>query len=394
MRGGINKAAEPAVISLFSGAMGLDLGFETAGFNIRVACEIRKEVCETIKSNRPTIPLLEGDIASYSTKEILGTAGLSPGEATLVLGGPPCQPFSTAGKRQSFNERRGTALLEYIRIVKESKPRLFVFENVKGLTNSSLQHMSFYDRIKMKQDEVPKEHQLGTAFKFVLEELDKTGYSLSYKILNAADYGSSQKRLRLIIVGSRDCEEIGYPIQTHDSPNSINVVTKKMKPWRNLGDVLDDSKEDDQEYVKFPSWGKYMKYIKQGGNWRDLPIDLQKEAMQGSFYSQGGRTGYFRRLSLSSQCPTLVTSPVFKGTCLAHPTQDRPLSIQEYSRIQGFPEGWRFFGNIYKKYRMIGEAVPVELSCAIALHIRNRLNGMVRVEHIRGGRSKRNPGMV
>ena len=110
--------------------------------------------------------------------------------------------------------------------------------------------------------------------------------------------------------------------------------------------------------------------------------------MKGSFFSQGGRTGYFRRLSLELPCPTLVTSPIFKGTCLAHPIFDRPLSIQEYTRIQGFPYDWKFAGSTVKKYRMIGEAVPIELSYAIGSHIRDKVNGLINIEYsIRRGRS-------
>jgi len=375
-------------ISLFSGAMGLDIGFEQSGFQVKVTCEMRKEACDTIRLNRPNIPLLEGDIAEYTTKEILEAAGLQVGEASVVIGGPPCQTFSTAGTRKSFNEKRGIALLEFVRVLKESRPRFFVFENVKGLTNASLKHISFYERIKMKEHEIPNESRLGTAFKYVLDKLSETGYSLSYKILNSADYGSPQKRLRLIIIGSRDGQDIGFPDQSHDSPNSIGVTTGKRKPWRVLGDVLNDLREDEQEYVKFPSWGKYIKYIKPGGDWRDLPADVQREAMKGSFFSQGGRTGYFRRLSLELPCPTLVTSPIFKGTCLAHPIFDRPLSIHEYARIQGFPYDWKFAGSTVKKYRMIGEAVPIELSYAIGSHIRDKVTGLINIEYsIRRGRS-------
>ena len=376
-----NRKPTLTAISLFSGAMGLDLGFELSGFQIRIASEMRKEACDTIRLNRPDVPLLTGDIAQHSTTEILKVAKLQVGEPTVVIGGPPCQSFSTAGTRKSFNEKRGIALLEFVRVLKESRPRFFVFENVKGLTNASLKHISFYQRIKMKDHEIPDESKLGTAFKYVLDKLSETGYSLSYRILNSADYGSPQKRLRLIIIGSRDEEEIGFPDPTHDLPNSISVTSGKRKPWRVLRDVLNSLKEDEQEYVKFPSWGKYVKYIKPGGDWRDLPLDVQREAMKGSFFSQGGRTGYFRRLSLDLTCPTLVTSPVFKGTCLAHPIFNRPLSVQEYAAIQGFSRDWKFVGSTMKKYRMIGEAVPIELGYAIASHMRIKVNGLINLEY-------------
>jgi DNA (cytosine-5)-methyltransferase 1 len=347
--------------------MGLDLGFEKAGFEVRVASDIRKEVCQTIRANRPKVPVIEGDITAFNTESILEEAGLAVGEATLVTGGPPCQPFSTAGTRKGLTEKRGTVLLEYIRVIKEARPQFFVFENVKGLTSAALKHMSFYERIKKKDDEIEQDARLGTAFKFVLEKLAETGYKLSYGILNAADYGAPQKRERLIILGSRDGQVLELPEPTHDKPQSLAVLAGQRKPWVTLREALRGLREEDQEYIGFPpSWGKYMKYIKPGGFWRDLPEKVQKEAMQGSYYSQGGRTGFFRRLSWDAPSPTLVTSPIFKGTCLAHPDHHRPLSVQEYARIQGFPDDWIFQGSIDNRYRMIGEAVPVPLSYAIA----------------------------
>jgi len=369
------------VISLFSGAMGLDLGFERAGFEIRFAADIRPEVCRTISTNRPELPVLLGDITDFNTEEILMSAGLKAGEPTAVIGGPPCQPFSTAGTRMSFNEKRGLVLFEFIRVIKEARPRFFVFENVKGLTNAALNHMPFYDRIKKGIHEIDGDARLGTAFKYVLEKLGETGYNVSFSLLNAADYGVPQKRSRLIIFGSRDGAAVGFPEPTHDSPNSIAVLTGQRKPWITLREALNGLEEQEQEYVNFPSWGKYMKYVRAGGDWRDLPDEIRKEAMKGAYFSQGGRTGFFRRLSWDTPSPTLVTSPVFKGSCLAHPELLRALSVQEYSRIQGFPDSWKFFGTLQQRYRMIGEAVPVQLSYAVAMAVRKHMVKLLQIGH-------------
>jgi DNA (cytosine-5)-methyltransferase 1 len=361
--------------------MGLDIGFENAGFRVKVAADIDKDACRTIRANRPNIPVLEGDLTCFTTAEILRVAGLKIGEATVVLGGPPCQPFSTAGTRKGLTEKRGTVLLEYIRVIEQAKPQYFVFENVKGLTNAALKHMPFYERMKKKEHEIEEESRLGTAFKFVLQELKETGYTLSYKILNAADYGAPQKRERLFIIGSRDGEALSLPEPTHDKPESLTVLTGQRKPWVTLRTALKGLKEKHQKYVDFPpSWGKYMKLIRPGGYWRDLPPNVQKEAMKGAYFSQGGRTGYFRRLSWDLPSPTLVTSPIFKGTCLAHPHYDRPLSVQEYARIQGFPDDWKFVGTLDDCYRMIGEAVPVQLADAVAQAIKEQ-SKMLQVGH-------------
>jgi DNA (cytosine-5)-methyltransferase 1 len=360
--------------------MGLDLGFEKSGFDIRVACEIRKEVCDTIAANRPDIPVLQGDITTFDTKQILKKARLAVGETTAVIGGPACQPFSTAGVRKSFNEKRGMVLFEYIRVVREARPQFFVFENVTGFTNAALKHMSFYERIKKKENEIEQQSRLGTVFKYALQKLEETGYTISYNVLNAADYGVPQNRHRLIIIGSRDGIKINFPEPTHAQPKSSAVKNGDKNAWLTLQHALKGLKEKEQEHVKFPSWGKYMKYVKPGGCWRDIPKALQKKAMNGAYYSSGGRTGYFRRLKWNAPSPTLVTLPVFKSTCLAHPKFNRPLSVQEYARIQGFPDDWKFCGTLKQRYRMIGEAVPIQLASAISLAIRSNTVKLLKVE--------------
>ena len=359
-----------SVVSLFSGAMGLDLGFEREGFEIKVTLDINKDVIETIKKNRPNIPVIGKSIFDVKTEDILKKAGLEVGEATIITGGPPCQPFSTAGKRLSISEKKGQAVFEFIRVIKEAQPRFFMFENVKGLVSAAIKHVSFYERIKKKDEELAPEERLGSAFEVILDEFRETNYGLNYEVVNSADYGSPQKRRRLILFGSRDGKEIPMPSPTHGSKKEVDVVQEKRRPWVTLREALKDIDDPNPEFLPFPSWGKYMKYIPEGGDWRDLPKELKKEAMKGAYFSQGGRTGYFRRLSWDKPSPTLLTSPVFKGTVLGHPEKDRPLSIREYARIQGFPDEWEFVDHIATKYRLIGEAVPVQLSSALARQIK------------------------
>ena len=192
---------ELTAISLFTGAMGLDLGFEQEGFEIKVAVEKDATAVKTIQANRPNIPIIQQDIKDVPTEDILLTAGLSVGEATVVIGAPPCEPFSTAGKRNGFSDDRSNAVDEFIRVISEARPRFFVMEEVAGFVHSSKKHISFYERVKKKEEDLEEEEKLGSAFQEIMEHFQGLGYALSYNpdsprssILNAADYGAHQKR--------------------------------------------------------------------------------------------------------------------------------------------------------------------------------------------------------
>lgn len=195
---------KPKVISLFSGAGGLDIGFENAGFSIAVAVEVDPSCCDTLKTNRPNLPVINKNITEITSGEILKAANLAPLEAALVIGGPPCQSFSLAGLRKGLDDERGTLLFEFVRIVRETLPFGFVLENVKGLTN--------WDS--------------GRALKLLIAELSKPieyeGRSYMYtiaepKVLNAVDYGVPQFRERLILVGNRKGLEFSYPSPIDES---------------------------------------------------------------------------------------------------------------------------------------------------------------------------------
>jgi len=332
--------------------MGLDLGFERNGFDIRVAVDDNPAVCDTIRSNRPLLPLIPKDIREVSSHLILKKAKLRKGEATVVIGGPPCQPFSTAGRRLSLSDERGALVFEFIRVVREVKPMFFVFENVPGLRSATLRHISFYERAEKKLHEIPKESRLGEAFALLLKKFRMTGYTLTVEVLDAADYGAPQKRRRLFIMGARD--------------GQLLEIKERKRGYTTLRQALNGLNEINPEFLPFPPWGKYLKYVPPGGDWRDLPPKIQREAMGRAYYSQGGRTGFFRRLHWDRPVPTLVSSPIRKATCLAHPDEIRPLSINEYSAIQGFDKSWKFKGLTKEKYQMIGNAVPLHLSSIVS----------------------------
>ena len=372
----------PKVISLFTCGMGMDLGFEMAGFKTVYANDIAKFACDTIRRNRDGVHCDLGDITNIESSEILKRSGLKKGEVDVVIGGPPCQSFSTAGARKGFDDKRGIALLEFIRIIRDVNPKFFVFENVPGLKSMSKKHIGFYERASMDKSKLSHDQEYGSLFEEILSRFSGLGgYKIHWEILNAADYGVPQKRKRLVLIGSRiiDPKEVFDQIRKEATFADPSVAAEeKKKPWKTLRDGLSGLVDEEKECTKFPSWGKYLKHIPPGGCWKDLPKNVRKKAMGQAADTddpkrkgkQGGRTGFFRRLSWDLPAPTLVTSPSQLGTCICHPDEDRPLTVREYARLQGFPDSWEFVGSTPKKYRMIGEAVPVQLAEVIATAVK------------------------
>lgn len=333
-------------ISFFSGAMGLDIGLMQAGIDIVIGQDVEHSCIQTMQSNGHIG--IAGDIRDITPEEMLFQANLKRGEAFLVCGGPPCQPFSTAGKRLGINDPRGSLFKEYVRMIEGIRPRFFVMENVKGLMSSLL------------KDENGKDTET-KVLDIILEEFDRLNYSTIYGVLDAVNYGVPQFRERFVLIGSRDKEPIFLPAPTH-----FHVHQNPTYRWRTLGDTIRDLENNGGECAEFSEARlKYLRMVPEGGNWKSLPAEVVKEAMGGAYLSGGGKVGFYRRLSYSQPSPTVVTSPVQKATMMCHPTKDRPLSVAEYARIQQFPDDWKFSGTISDKYRQIGNAVPVGLARAI-----------------------------
>ncbi|AFQ43260.1 DNA cytosine methyltransferase [Desulfosporosinus meridiei] len=349
------------VISLFSGAMGLDLGLEQAGLDIKIAQDIDQWCARTMAANNRQF--VHGDIRQLVANDpncrfLLDPSGLKTGEAFAVVGGPPCQPFSTAGKRLGTNDPRGSLFMEFIHVISVVRPRFFVMENVKGLLSAAINQRPLGERrdCPIEPDEIA-----GSVFEVIKQEFNKLGYKLVYGILDAAHYGVPQFRERLIILGSRDNENIFLPIPTH-----FQTHQNSSYRWRTLRDAIEDLEADPGLFATFsPERLSYLRDIPMGGNWRNLPPEVVRTAMGGAFKSGGGNAGFYRRLDYDQPSPTLVTSPVQKATMLCHPTQDRALSVKEYARIQQFPDNWRIEGRLTDCYRQIGNAVPTGLGIAI-----------------------------
>jgi len=360
------------VISLFTGSYGLDLGFEYAGLTVRVALDVDKSSKAIVEANRPEVPFILRDIKDITTREILAIAGLGKGDVDVVTGGPPCQPFSPAGKRHSLKDPRASPLMEFIRVIKEAEPKAFVMEEVPGLISARIKHVPISERGK---GSLSPEEEAGSAWRVVLEELKKTGYRITYGVLNAADYGTPQVRERLFVIGLRP--DLGaspsLPEPTHRRPDKPSLTG--LNQWVPLLDAIGGVNPG--EYTPLPpKYARFLKYVPPGGNWRQIPQELRPEAMNGAYDAGGGRMGFYRRLTWFEPSPTLVTSPAMKATMMIHPWEDRPLSVDEYKAIQGFPEDWVVPGSVYTQYRKIGEAVPPILAYAVASAVVDLLEGV------------------
>lgn len=340
-------------VSLFSGAMGLDLGIEQAGFESAVCVENNSAAVETIKLNRPKLPVVSRSILEVSGHE-LRKLGKFRGTIPLVIGGPPCQAFSVFGNRKGLEDSRGQLIFEFIRIVSELNPDVFVMENVRGLLS-----MPVIPKGKKKIEKGKEELALpGSLLKLVFEKFNSIGYRVDCYVVNSVNYGAPQIRERLIFVGNR------HNLLSHFfNPQFSNRKEDNLPTFKTLGDVIGEGFTDPcPEVMNFSERKlKYLAMIPPGGNWRSLPVDLQKESMGKSWHLKGGRSAYWRKLSFAFPSPTVVTMPNHAGTSMCHPIHLRAITVGEAAAIQEFPNKWIFFGTTAEKFRQIGNAVPIRL---------------------------------
>ena len=340
-----NNYVEPQkdynVLELFAGAGGLAVGLEKAGLKCIALNEIDKFACQTLRKNRPNWDVLEGDIKDFDFTKYKN-------KVDIVTGGFPCQAFSYAGKKLGLSDVRGTLFYEFARVVKEVNPPICIGENVRGLLS----------------------HDNGKTLQGMISILDEIGYRVTpVQVLRAIDYKVPQKRERLILVGVRkDIRAVKYE------------YPKPYKRVYNLSDALkkgdlydcDVPKSDGAKYPKNKK--EILDLVPPKGYWRDLPTDIQKEFLGGSYYLGGGKTGMARRIGWDEPCLTLTCSPAQKQTERCHPDETRPFTIREYARIQTFPDDWIFVGSQAQQYKQIGNAVPVNLGRELGYSIIKFLN--------------------
>lgn len=356
-------------LSFFSGAMGLDLGLEHTGIHTIFACEADPVARRIIAVNRPDIPVTD-DIWNLDVATIRARAGLGAGEdIDVVAGGPPCQAFSTVGVRRGLDDVRGNVFLRYVDLIGRLQPRYAVIENVRGLLSMPVpaaMAQQFFARTGL---DCAHEHGVIQMVTFLLRE---AGYTVRFHLYNAANYGTPQIRERVILVASREGGAVPYLSPTHsDDPND------GLPPWVRLRDAFATVSEDACHAMSFPeSMLRFYRMLGPGENWRDLPEKARVEAV-GTPSPNGGHTGLYRRLSWDRPSPTLTTSPTRPMVAMCHPSEDRPLSVEEYKAIQQFPLRWRIEGNLRQQYRQIGNAVPVGLGEAIGRAILAHAHGRV-----------------
>ncbi len=367
----MSKIKKLKVIDLFSGVGGLSYGFaHNDDFEIIAANEILPNMAKAYSLNHPTTKVYTEDIKYFNAEKVEKDLGIKVSEIDIIIGGPPCQAYSTVGKRL-IDDPRGKLFQEYYRVLKEFNPKLFLFENVKGL-------LSMQD---------------GELFKTIISLFESLGYKVKYKILNAADYGVPQIRERVIIIGSKLKSEFEYPEPTHYNPDGeVSLFKSNMKPYLTLEEAISDlpfikTNEESLEYVSEPkndfqklmrsnapkilmdhnspknniNLVKIMELLPDGGTPEDLPELLRPKS---------GFKNTYCRLWWKRPSTTITRnlSTPSSSRCI-HPKAPRPLTTREGARIQCFPDDYKFYGSRGDKNLQIGNAVPTFLSNALAKSI-------------------------
>lgn len=348
--------SSPTVISLFSGAGGIDYGLEAAGFETRVAVEMNRDCCETLRANR-SWPVIEGDILGVSTKEILRAARLKVGEADLLVGGPPCQPFSKAGywargDSLRLDDPRANTLAAYLRVLREARPRAFVLENVEGLAYEGKS-----EGMRLLLDAIDD-----------INKRTKSKYRVSFRVINTADYGVPQLRQRLIMVGSIDGKVFQFPEPTHGEASDL---FHEREPYRTAWDAIGDLDAPvDEDLAMKGKWAALLPSIPEGKNY------LFHTDRGGGLPLFGWRRRYWSfLLKLAKDRPswTIQAQP---GPAIGpfHWT-NRRLSTRELCRLQTFPDDIRIVGSRISIQKQLGNAVPSLLAEVLGREIKKQLLG-------------------
>jgi len=346
------------VISLYTGAGGLDLGFEAAGFEVAVALEMDPEAVTTLRRNRDW-PVIDRDIHDVTSREILATGDLRDGDADVLVGGPPCQPFSKAGYWANgdtlrLDDPRAGTMAAYLRVLRDTLPRAFFLENVPGLAYRG--KSEGIDLIQRTIERINADRGVS--------------YSLRYRQLNAASFGVPQLRERVIVVGSRDGATFDFPTPTHgevDGPTELAAVEPYTTAWDAIGDLEDD---DNPELRARGKWAGLLPTIPEGENY------LWHTDRGGGLTLFGWRRRYWSFLLKLAKARPSWTIQAQPGPAVGpFHWKSRRLSARELARLQTFPDGYEIVGKLSSAQRQLGNAVPAALAEVIARKIRNDLLG-------------------
>lgn len=345
-------------ISLYTGIGGLDFGFEAAGFETRVAVELDAVACRMVRLNRPDWSVIEADIHNVTSNDLLRTAGLKAEEADILIGGPPCQPFSKSsywvnGDAARLDDPRADTLTAYLRVLRDTRPRAFVLENVYGL-------------IYKAKDEGLRHLLSGIA---QINKEAGTNYRVNWKVLNAANYGVPQLRERVFLVGSRDGRLFEFPDPTHAKPQD-SVEFDNCESYRTAWDAIGDlpARPNDRGLDVGGKWGNLLPSIPEGQNY------LWHTNRGGGEQLFGWRTRYWSFLLKLAKTQPSWTIQAQPGSSIGpFHWNNRKLSGLEMCRLQTFPDGLVFdCGRTYVQ-KMLGNAVPSLLAEVLGRAIRSQL---------------------
>lgn len=328
------------LISLFSGAGGLDLGFEKAGFNISMANEYDKGIWATYEANH-SAPLIKGDIRNIKDTDF-------PNKIDGIIGGPPCQSWSEAGSLRGINDSRGQLFFDYIRILKNKQPKFFLAENVSGMLAS----------------------RHSEAVKNIIQQFEDCGYNLTLTLVNAADYGVPQDRKRVFYIGFRKDLKIDFKFPNPTTPNAKDKLTMKDA----IGDLVDtpvpalpknktngDLEIPNHEYYIGAYSTIFMSRNRVRG-WNEQAFTVQASGRQCQLHPQAPKMKFIEKNKR-------IFVPGYEDLY-------RRLTVRECARIQGFPDDFKFiYTDVDYGYKMIGNAVPINLANIIACSIKDALNG-------------------
>jgi DNA (cytosine-5)-methyltransferase 1 len=354
--------SRPTVIDLFCGAGGLSEGFRQAGYNVLLGSDIDPVFGETFLQSHDGASFIDKPIQSLSSIEILKMTGLAKGQLDVLVGGPPCQGYSVYNHGRGEHDPRAGLFREYLRIVRDVAPKWLVMENVTGLLSISG----------------------GALIKTISEEIAKLGYAVAWRVLRAEDYGVPQERRRVVFIANRVGAEILFP--------SIEYGVG-LKPFTTVWDAIGDlpslvtahsefyPAEPVTEYQKRmrtgnpklnnhygPRLGKVnqerVRYIPQGGSWRDIPFDLLPEGMKRA--KRSDHTKRYGRPRLTDLSSTILTKCDIHWGAFIHPIENRAFTVREAARLQSFPDSFVFHGSMTEQFVQVGNAVPPMLAAAIA----------------------------